>query len=245
MWFKRIQEAFSRVGRNAVDTAKAFDDLFNIYKGDDKKMFDFEKYKGRDYLIHVSSKDEFDDFIEVLNSHCDRVVINYVNNKTDGYYYYSTCKSISPGSILPDLITEVFETSVITIHRQTILEWSDFMDKKIFTKADLKNGDVIKRRNGNVGIVCVDTGTIIVGRGWDSLDEINPDLTFKPSSSGQSDIVKVLRPTKPSDCQFDAFSCNLGTLVYDRERDDPEVEEMTMDDVCKALGKRVKIVDRK
>ena len=38
-----------------------------------------------------------------------------------------------------------------------ILKWSDFM-KKEFTKADLKTGDVIKRRNGDVEIFNLELG---------------------------------------------------------------------------------------
>ena len=35
------------------------------------------------------------------------------------------------------------------------------MNKK-FTKADLKSGDVVLRRNGNVEIVCLETGSFIL-----------------------------------------------------------------------------------
>jgi hypothetical protein len=41
-------------------------------------------------------------------------------------------------------------------------------------------------------------------------------------------------------CQFAAFDIELGDIVYDRERD--TVVEMTMEEICAALGKTVKIV---
>ena len=40
-------------------------------------------------------------------------------------------------------------TYFATLNNYTILEWSDFMNKE-FTKADLKTGDVILRKDGNV-----------------------------------------------------------------------------------------------
>jgi hypothetical protein len=48
----------------------------------------------------------------------------------------------------------------------------------------------------------------------------------------------VRRPCTKGDCCFNAFEHNYGTLVYERK----EVEEMTLEEVCKALGKEIKIV---
>lgn len=112
-----------------------------------------------------------------------------------------------------------------------------------FTKADLKSGDVILRRRGDVEIVCLETGTFIRQTGgWNELSNINEDLTCKPyrdySMSG-SDIVAVRRPVKPSDCRFSAFDEKVGELVYDRGK------EMTLEEVCKALGREIKIVKEK
>lgn len=121
----------------------------------------------------------------------------------------------------------------------TILEWSDFM-KKTFTKADLRNGDVVKKRNGEVEIVFVETGTLICKRyGFNRLSDFNDDLTYS-GWSDSNDIVAVRRPTETHHCRFDAFDHEVGELVYDREAE--EVEEMTLEEVCKALGKNIKIV---
>lgn len=90
-------------------------------------------------------------------------------------------------------------------------------EKKMFTKKDLKNGDVIVRRNGNAEIAIVDQGVFVTKGGFNRLSAVNDDLTTDESSW---DIVKVIRPTKEYHCQFaTAEHNNWGNIVYDRERD--------------------------
>ena len=117
-------------------------------------------------------------------------------------------------------------------------DWSYYM-KKAFTKADLKNGDVIKRRDGTVQIVCLETGTFICkGHDYDLIAHVGNDLKYSHNNWPSCDIVAVRRPKEPSDCSFDAFNGGYGELVYERS----EPEEMTLEEVCKALGKEIKIV---
>ena len=119
----------------------------------------------------------------------------------------------------------------------TILEWSDFMNKE-FTKTDLKTGDIILRRNGDVEIVNCELGMLICQSGdWNDLSRIKDDLTSATYGEWR-DIVAVRRPIWKADCVFSAFKRELGTLVYERK----EVEEMTLEEVCKALGKEIKII---
>lgn len=95
-------------------------------------------------------------------------------------------------------------------------------DKKVFTKKDLKNGDVIVRRNGWVEIVCVDLGVLITAGGWNNLSELNDDLTDNDNeyfNSDEYDIVEVYRPKDKYQCQFNPECYKKGELVYDRERD--------------------------
>jgi hypothetical protein len=121
----------------------------------------------------------------------------------------------------------------------TILEWEDFMNKE-FTKGNLKTGDVVLRRNGNIEIVNRELGMLICSNGgWNDLDDIREDLTAKICGE-QWDIVEVRRPTTKSDCCFNSmkYDKHEGTLVYERK----EPEEMTLAQVCKLLGKEIKIV---
>jgi hypothetical protein len=73
--------------------------------------------------------------------------------------------------------------------------------------------------------------------GWTDLNDINADLTALVGGKGW-DIVSVRRPLHKSDCLFDAFEKEFGALVYKRQ----EVEEMTLEQVCKLLGKEIKII---
>ena len=93
-------------------------------------------------------------------------------------------------------------------------------EKKVFTKNDLKNGDVIKKRNGSVEIVVLPLGTLVTNdkiSGFNILDDIRDDLTS--SIDDKYDVVAVRRPTEVHHCRFSAFKDELGDLVYDRERD--------------------------
>ena len=111
--------------------------------------------------------------------------------------------------------------------------------KKEFTKDDLRTGDIVLLRSGDVKLY-IKEGHIFVGLrhmgDWDYDTAFTNSL--KRTSSSTYDIVSVRRPDKVSDISFDAFEKNLGTLVYERD----EAVEMTLEEVCKALGKNVKIV---
>jgi hypothetical protein len=108
--------------------------------------------------------------------------------------------------------------------------------EKTFTKADLKNGDVVQTYNNEVFIVCVETGTLIGRNGYCNLSSYKTDLTC---FNDDYTIVAVRRPKAPNHCQFCAFNSEFGKLVYERKN---EPEEMTLEEVCKALGKEIKIV---
>ena len=85
----------------------------------------------------------------------------------------------------------------------------------MFTKKDLRTGDVILKRNGKTEIVVLPFGTLVVKAvGYNLLDDIRDDLTSKVDSD--YDIVAVRRPTKASECRFDAFEGAFGELVYKR-----------------------------
>lgn len=91
-------------------------------------------------------------------------------------------------------------------------------EKKMFTKKDLKNGDVILRANGEVSIFIENLEMFVSTDGWMPLDKVCDDLTHH-NSNREWDIVEVRRPKVKYECQFGAFRNNLGELVYDRERD--------------------------
>lgn len=102
----------------------------------------------------------------------------------------------------------------------------------MFTKKDLKNMDFVEYQNGKIRMVVDDT---LVGQeSFGLLRDYSDALINIYSTSGDLDIMKVYRGVYT----FDNAIC--GTVVFDRDRD--VAEEMTLEEVCKALGKNIKIV---
>ncbi len=199
--------------------------------------FNINNYKGK-YVMHCKTEEEAKDFCKFLESiglewRSGRSYLEHTDWK---HYMENICYDFNRR-----------QRSSLEYYKEnnyTILEWSDFMNRE-FTKSDLKNGDVVLRRNGDVEIVCLETDTFICQDvGWNDLLDINEDLTYKLCCNhlvSEYDIMAVRRPREPGDCQFSAFDKELGELIYERK----EVEEMTLEEVCKLLGKEIKIVKSK
>lgn len=174
-------------------------------------IFDIKDYPSK-YVMHCKTEEEAESFCEYLHSvgrkWCNGD--NYLGCTEYSRYKSNTCYNFNDNC---------FGSLERYAGNYTILEWSDFM-KNTFTKANLKNGDVIKRRNGWVEIVCLETGTCISLDGFNTLSDIRDDLTDK--MGGEFDIIAVRRPTEPQHCQFCAFEYNKGELVY--ERKEPKFE---------------------
>ena len=192
--------------------------------------FNINDYEGK-YAMHCKTEKEARDFCNYLHKHGRRWCAgnSYENTISWDTYKHKTAYNFNEGSYA--------DVSFYKDIGYKVLEWSDFMNGT-FTKADLKTGDVILRRNGWVEIVNRELDTCITKEGWNDLDTTKKDLT--DGDNKEFDIIAVRRPIKKSQCQFDAFKYKLGTLIYDRERD--TVEEMTLAEVCKLLGKNIKII---
>ena len=192
--------------------------------------FNINNYEGS-FGMHCKTEKEANDFCDYMHrigkkwcSGC-----TYDNHNNWKYYGKNTVYYFNEGS---------YDTMCnARINGYIILEWSDFM-KSPFTKADLKTGDVIQRRNGWIEIVNLELKMLIRKSGWNNLETIRGDLT--DINDAKYDIIAVRRPINKGDCQFGAFEYNFGDLIYDRERD--EVEELTLAEVCKLLGKNIKII---
>ena len=195
--------------------------------------FNIEDYKGN-YVMHCKTEEEAEDFCRYLDNigrkwHGGD---SYVEFTEWNEYEEKTCYDFNDGYYAP--------ISYYIINNYKILEWGDFMsDNNKFTKADLKSGDVVLRRDGSVEIVCIETGTLIRKDEFNILDELTDDLTDIFKDDDSDDVIAVRRPKQPYECQFCAFDEGFGELVYERG-DEPE--EMTLEEICKALGKEIKIV---
>lgn len=199
--------------------------------------FDINDYKGK-YAMHCKTEEEAKDFCEYLHSVGRKWRNNYTRYTENNSYHVhgsETTYSFNENAFS--------DMKWHTEHGYIILEWSDFMNGE-FTKADLKLGDVVKFRNERIGIVCEFKGlkTIITNGSWVNFENITEELTMLYNKT--YDIIAVRRPHKKSECQFNAFEYEYGTLIYERE----ECREMTIEEACEALGKlfneKIKIVTK-
>lgn len=188
--------------------------------------FDIENYRGN-YVMHCKTEEEAKDFCGYLHS-IGRTWVSGTTYEETHYYMYGThtAYNFNEGTY--------GEVDDYRRWRYTILEWSDFM--KEFTKADLKTGDVVKFGNNEVGIVILELNMVKFDDNYIVLEDTCKDLT--DTFCEEWNIVAVRRPNSPHECTFEAFEYAYGTLVYERK----EVEEMTLAEVCKLLGKEIKIV---
>ena len=105
-----------------------------------------------------------------------------------------------------------------------------FEKKTAFTKENLKSGMVVEYANGERRLVVDDV--LLANNAWVSLGDFKNDLT---SSIGDLTINAVY---KKRNAPLASVLSNPGELLWKRE----EIVEMTLEEVCKELGKNIKIV---
>ena len=195
--------------------------------------FNIEAFAG-DYAMHCKTEKEAIDFCTYLHKngrhwrsgdfYIDDTMWDRHGDNTVYYFNIGICGHIH----------------IAKEEGYTILEWSNYMgtDFSMFTKADLKTGDVLLRRDGTVEIYNGELDVFILQSHWNDPSNTRLDLTSKINKN--ADIMAIRRPVTKSDCIFGAFEegYERGVLVYQRK----EVEEMTLEEVCKLLGKEIKII---
>ena len=203
------------------------------------KKFNLDDYTGK-YVMCCKTEEEAKDFCRVLHEAGRKW------SSGDSYLENTYWDCDNPLSAL-GLVGKnryyqfnegMYSTRSHFVDDYEILYWSDFM-KKEFTKDDLRNGDVVLRRNGDVEIFLAEIADGLFmdkNRAFGHLSAVFDDLTG--DFVKERDIIAVRRPNTLEDMSFDAFEKKLGRLVYERK----ETVEMTIEEVCKALGKNVKIV---
>lgn len=131
-----------------------------------------------------------------------------------------------------------------------------------FTKEDLKTGMICKHRNGEFSTVVKDTfekeGNVVFSpksrTGLDNFDRENFKWFFegyqneskRTESSKGVDIVEVYQPLNVCN-GFIIFSGSDYEIKKEMKSwrvlwSEDSVEEMTLEDICQALGKNIKIV---
>ena len=105
-----------------------------------------------------------------------------------------------------------------------------------FTKCDLKSGDIVIFRNHDAGVVILEQNAIIFKGFTEYLKLSGYDIELCDDLSEEWDIVKVHRPHDAYGLIHDHWF--KAPVIWERQ----ETVEMTLAEVCKALGKNVKIV---
>lgn len=205
-----------------------------------KKKFNINDYKGK-YVMHCKTEEEAKDFCNYLHSVGKKWsdFKEYIGHTSWGVYARETCYNFNSGCF--------GRIAFYLAQNYTILEWEDFMLKEpkectawgnyqTFTEKDLKNNDIITYRNGKRGIVFVELEAIVNEdlNGYIPLNSITSNLTNVCCFDW--DIVKVQRANNIH-C-FMKSRWDTMSIVWERQ----ETVEMTLAEVCKALGKNVKIV---
>lgn len=202
--------------------------------------FNLNDYKGN-YVMHCKTKEEAESFCRFLHQNgrkwCNGdsyLEDDYWNDyERDTVYYFNE-----------DSYCNIEYAKWVQGYK--ILEWSDFMEDEEtvskFTFDDLKPGDFVKFEDGSVCCVLFVYAKTFK---YVALEYSTGDIrytTFSYDDSGAlvgvyGDIAEIRRPTQLSDVCYTIFDDGKGCLLYTREE-----EEMTLDEVCKALGRKIKIV---
>jgi hypothetical protein len=109
------------------------------------------------------------------------------------------------------------------------------MKRKSFTKADLESGMVVEHRNGARYLVLKDKLLNIAN--WRAIENYTSELKECVNGTYPYDIMKIYDTIGVTNLR-NAFSDDNLILIWERK----EVEEMTLAEVCKLLGKEIKIV---
>jgi hypothetical protein len=140
-----------------------------------------------------------------------------------------------------------YDSSYYNTHEYTEITKEQLMAQHPFTKADLKSGMVVEIRSGQTLLVVGGSLLTLTGGGLIISKHYGKDL--KNLLNPNADIMKIYG------LPFDGFKDHLNSDVSDlmtKHYKDPkickllwereEVAEMTLEQVCEALGKTIKIV---
>lgn len=130
--------------------------------------FDWESFKEGKIVVHCKTKKEAEDLCLQMHEHG---MTWESGNSYLSYTYYEVHKNKTCYSIGGYQSCDYFRK-----YRCNILEWSDYMQKE-FTKADLKDGMVVKHRNGDKRMVISEA--LIGENGYADQNCFREDLTHR------------------------------------------------------------------
>ena len=181
------------------------------------KNFDWESFKEGKIVVHCKTKKEAEDFCLQMN---EQGMAWSSGNSYLSYTYYEVHKNKTCYSSGGYQSCDYFRK-----YRCNILEWSDYMQKE-FTKADLKDGMVVKHRNGDKKMVISEA--LIGEDGYSDRNCFREDLTYRYFKD--LDIVGVYAIKEYSNFADMLSDYNL-ELIWERT----ESKKMTVEEMRKKL----------
>ena len=181
------------------------------------KNFDWESFKEGKIVVHCKTKKEAEDLCLQMHEHG---MTWESGNSYLSYTYYEVHKNKTCYSIGGYQSCDYFRK-----YRCNILEWSDYMQKE-FTKADLKDGMVVKHRNGDKRMVISEA--LIGENGYADQNCFREDLTHRYFKD--LDIVGVYAIQEYSNFADMLSDYNL-ELIWERK----EPKKMTVEEIRQKL----------
>ena len=192
------------------------------------KNFDWESFKEGKIVVHCKTKKEAEDLCLQMHEHG---MTWESGNSYLSYTYYEVHKNKMCYSIGGYQSCDYFRK-----YRCNILEWSDYMQKE-FTKADLKDGMVVKHRNGDKRMVISEA--LIGENGYADQNCFREDLTHRYFKD--LDIVGVYAIQEYNNFADMLSDYNL-ELIWERT----ESKKMTVEEMRKKLeeltGEEIEVV---
>lgn len=184
------------------------------------KKFNWNEFQNKDnrIAVHCKTEEEAVDFCKQMHEHGMKwnggfSYLDYTNYRI---YREGTCY-IAKG--------EYCFKNYYEKRGYTILEWSDYMQKE-FTKADLKDGMVVKHRNGDKKMVISEA--LIGEDGYSDRNCFREDLTYRYFKD--LDIVGVYAIQEYNNFADMLSDYNL-ELIWERK----EPKKMTVEEMRKKL----------
>lgn len=190
--------------------------------------FDIKNYPGK-YVMHCKSLKEAEEFRNCLIEQGASLWGDCSLDTRWGSHGIDTVYFFNRGTF-----GSVYYASK---NNYTILEWSQFDQCVPFTKSQLMDGDVVQFACGLTAIYIKRLRCFITGYSSISEDDYNNEFIHREDRL--LSIVAVRRPGSYNECRLDIFEegTECGELIYD-----DNVEEMTLEQVCATLGKKVRII---
>lgn len=182
------------------------------------RKFNWDEFKEGKIVVHCKTKKEAEDFCRQM--HKQGMVWGTGNSYLSCTHYEEyknkTCYSGGGGYQSYDYFEK---------YRCNILEWSDYMNKE-FTKADLRDGMVVKYRNGDKRMVISEA--LIGEDGYSNQNCFREDLTH--GNFKDLDIVGVYAIQEYNNFADMLSDYNL-ELIWERK----EPKKMTVEEMRKKL----------